>query len=76
MGSMASDDGLDENEELSAEFVPFALRSSFGSTNIADTSTKFTLSKALGASRFIIHFQGISHRVLHFILLQEKIMEE
>ena len=51
MGSMASDDGLDENEELSAEFVPFALRSSFGSTNIADTSTKFTLSKALGKAK-------------------------
>ena len=51
MGSMASDDGLDENEELSAEFVPFALRSSFGSSNIADTSTKFTLSKALGKAK-------------------------
>ena len=51
MGSMASDDGLDENEELSARFVPFALRSSFGSTNIADTSTKFTLSKALGKAK-------------------------
>ncbi|KAJ9671033.1 hypothetical protein PVL29_027154 [Vitis rotundifolia] len=51
MGSMASDDGLDENEELSAEFVPFALRSSFGSTSIADTSAKFTLSKALGKAK-------------------------
>ena len=51
MGSMASDDGLDENEELSAEFVPFALRSSFGSSNIADTSTKFTLSKVLGKAK-------------------------
>ena len=52
MALMASNDGLGENEELSAEFVPFALRSSsFGSTNIADTSTKFTLSKALGKAK-------------------------
>ena len=55
MGSMASDDGLDENEELSARFVPFALRSSFGSTNIADTSIKFTLSKALGKAKLFNH---------------------
>ncbi|KAJ9680302.1 hypothetical protein PVL29_019579 [Vitis rotundifolia] len=48
---MASDDRLDENEELSAEFVPFALRSSFGSTSIADASAKFTLSKALGKAK-------------------------
>ncbi|KAJ9678080.1 hypothetical protein PVL29_022843 [Vitis rotundifolia] len=47
MGLMASDDGLDKNEELLAEFVPFALRSSFGSSSIANTSAKFTLSKAL-----------------------------
>ena len=51
MGSMANDDRLDENEELSAEFVTFTLRSSFGSTSIADTSTKFTLSKALGKAK-------------------------
>ncbi|KAJ9678094.1 hypothetical protein PVL29_022857 [Vitis rotundifolia] len=44
---MASDDGLDDNEELSAEFIPFALRSSFGSTSTDYTSAKFTLSKML-----------------------------
>ena len=48
---MASDDGLDENEELSAEFVPLALRSSFGRTSIVDTSAKFTLSKTLGKAK-------------------------
>ena len=55
MALMASNDGLGENEELSAEFVPFALRSSFGSTSIADTSIKFTLSKALGKAKLFNH---------------------